>query len=165
MSAESEFEKRLRRIAALVVKQSELLAQLHDVQREIENLSNGRDAIGDVLKRLEACFSAEWQSIYDAKYSWDYTKDRPHWKRFLKLTTEADIIARIMAFFHAQRDDFAQRNGHRFGIFVSQFNTLAAAVPREMELTAPTHCTHRPPCKSDVEHTRRVQAEMRGGQR
>lgn len=157
---------RLARIAKLTETWRELHAQAFDVQCEIMKLAKGQDAIGDVLKRLKAAFSAEFEQKSGSPYSWtakSHAIDSGHLKRWLKWTTEDDIVARMMAYFH-QSDEFTRRAGYTFGLFVSQFNALAVAVQapaRELSLTAPSDCQHTPRCADDESCTTRRLKEMR----
>lgn len=160
--ATDDATKRLDRASKLLDKLRELQAQTYEVTEELRKILGGQDALGDVLKRLEASFSAEWSRRYQTPYAWTYIKDRPHWKRLLKITSEADILARVCAYFHDE-DPYISRAKHPFGLFVSRFNTLVPAAPLTLDAPVVADCRHVPPCASDQLHTQRRTADMRAG--
>ena len=150
------------RALKVLEKARELNAQAFDCIEEARRIFSGNDATGDILKRLEGAFSAEWERRYGNPYVFTYAKDRPHWKRLVKLTSEPDIICRIIAFM-ADEEPWLTRGRHPFGLFVSQFNRYVPAVAFTLEPKA-VNCTHQPRCQNDAEHTRKALDEMRGGQ-
>jgi hypothetical protein len=154
---------RLARAAKLTETLRELQAKTYEITEELQKILSGQDALGDVLKRLEKAFNDEWARVYSTAYRFDFAKDRAHLKRLLKMTTEADIQARVMSYFH-EADDYTRRARHPFGLFVARFNTLVplAAPEAFLELdAAPVGCTHVPPCASDAAHTKRRREDLR----
>ncbi len=159
---------RLDRAAKLLETLRELQAKTFEVTEELKKVIAGEDALGDVLKRVEAAFAAEYHQRYSRHYGWQYAKDRPQWKRLLKLAGEEDVRARIVAYFH-EPDPYTQNARHPFGLFVSRFNQLVPHVedPGELTLDAPTvaDCRHVPPCRTDQDHTKRKLDDLRAGAR
>lgn len=162
--ANGEDRKRLRQASACLEKMKVLHAALYDLMEETRQLTGGLETTQAVCARLEKGFASEWERRYGSAYAWTYQKDRPHWRRLLKLTTEDDIAHRVVSYFH-DPDKFLMERRHPFGLFVSRFNSLAGSRTRpDLELVAPViGCAHVPVCMSDQIHTKKTTADRRAG--
>lgn len=154
------------KIAKLLTAAKDLHEKQGEILAEIDTLLEGKASIGDRLKAAERAFDVAWCARYapgqHGRYVWAYVKDRPQWKRLLKVMTVDELAARAARYVQAE-DPFFVRNRHAFGLFVSSVNQWAAersAAP-DRELAQPVgDCRHDPRCASDQAHTRRRLAEM-----
>jgi hypothetical protein len=85
-------------------------------------------------------------------------------KRLVRMIGVDELKARFVRYVKND-DPFYVKARHPFGLFVSSVNTHAAqgqaAEDLELSAAAPADCRHSPPCRSDVEHTRRRQQDLR----
>jgi hypothetical protein len=149
---------------AKVGRLCEALAELQSRQREIVDelarLATGAPGIGDQLKELESTFSNRWESRYRAPYLFNYTKDRPQWKRLIKiLDGNLEAIRERIWIYIENTEPYFVASRHSFGLFVATFNQHAPAAERPV-LQA-LNCKHSPMCGSDAEHTQRRMQEIR----
>jgi hypothetical protein len=154
----SDEGKRIERAARLAEKQRELLAQLHDVTEELRKILAGETATGDLLKRLSRFWCERWATRYLGKYAWEGAKDTSAAKRLIRDVPIAEIERRIAAFI-ADPDPFYRDRRHPFTIFAMNINRYAPLLSGD-EPSA-LDCRHLPPCRTDAEHTKRSQAELR----
>lgn len=163
---EAGLKRRLERAAKLLDAIRELQAKTYEVTEELQALLKGEAITGDHLRLLESAWSTEYERRYGTPYMFEFKKDRPHWKRLIKAVGPEEICNRIVAYFH-ETDQYRERARHPFGLFVSQFNSLATQRVSEQlagfELIA-RDCHHNPPCTSDAQHTRRKAEDVRRGQ-
>lgn len=157
-----ELERRLDRAAKLVEALRELQAKTYTVAEELQALLKGEAITGDHLRIVEGLFSDEYERRYGAKYVFQYAKDRPHWKRLIKAVGPDELCTRITAYFH-EADAYRERQRHPFGLFVSQFNSLATARTLPALGYPVRDCQHTPPCTSDQEHTIRRTQDLKNG--
>ena len=163
-------QRRLERAAKLLDAIRELQAKTYEVTEELQALLKGEAITGDHLRLLEAAWSIEYERRYGTPYMFEFKRDRPLWKRLVKAVGPDEVHNRIVAYFH-ETDQYRERARHPFGLFVSQFNSLATlqrpSRPGEdllgFELMA-RDCHHKPPCTSDAQHTRRKAEDVRRGQ-
>jgi hypothetical protein len=158
----------IAKAAKLIELAKDLLAKQHDIMLEVDELLGGRAGIGEQMKDLERAFDAAWCARYApgqfGRYVWAYAKDRPQMKRLLRTLAIDELKLRIL---HYIKDDdhFYVKARHPFGLFVSSINRhTAESEPPAFALSSdarPVACVHVPACKSDQEHTRRRNEEMR----
>lgn len=153
----ADTDKALReKLTKLVTALREHQAKCYEISEEMNHLLDGGVGIGELLKRLEKAFSTVWCARYQGgtgAYIWTYAKDRPQMKRLIA-KLEVEEIERRMARYLANEDAFFLKFRHSFGMFVSTINQHAA--PAEARELVPD-CFHIPPCRDDVEHTKRRQ--------
>jgi len=77
-------------------------------------------------------------------------------KRLLKMLEVEEIEGRMWRYLQ-NNDPFFAKNRHTFGLFVASVNQFAQAAS---DVEVPVGCFHVPPCKDDVEHTRRRQRDV-----
>ena len=152
---------------AKVEKLVGVFIELHDKQgavlEELKAVLEGKAGIGDKLKALEQAFSELWFERYRSAYVFNYAKDRPHLKRWLRTHTVEEITGRFANYLRSD-DPFYVRARHNFGLFVSSFNNWAPAMPSGVTARGLERCVaegkHDPPCQTEAEHTRRYQEDM-----
>lgn len=137
------------------------------LERALKQIDEARSALtaevpqSVVVGKLFSCFAELWKRRYQSSYTFTVAKDGSQLKRLLK--AEAGIeIARRMKSYLADVDPFVVQAKHPLGLFVSRFNRYAnTALPLERELTETFNCNHRPPCRNDAAHTKRMMTELR----
>ena len=153
----------IERLTVLVEAQIDLLDKQTALLTEARTLLSGGDGIGTTLKRLEHAFDLVWCSRYapgqSGRYVWTYAKDRPHLKRLINTLGYDEVCAR-MARYLASEEPFYTRSRHPFALFVAAVNSFVQPI----RLVSVVGCLHTPRCRDDEEHTRKWQAELRGGQ-
>lgn len=155
------------RLTKLLALSTELLAKLHDINREMDELLGGGAGIGSQMKAIETAFDLAWCNRYAkgqrGRYVWRHTQDKPQIKRLLKTLGLSELEARIQSYIRNDDPYYAQAR-HNFGVFVASINSHAGAAqaPQDLELSArPVGCEHNPPCSSDQVHTKTKLREMR----
>ena len=144
----------IQKIVALLEQRHKENGALID---EIKRLAGGGPGIGEILKEFYAYWIELWPH---GTYVFTYEKDAPHVKRFVRELGVEELWARALRYLKST-DPFYAEKKHPFPMFVATINKWAAPA-QELELAAPpTGCTHKPPCKDDVAHTKKRQAEMR----
>lgn len=160
MGKQGDREKVEKLVGVLV----DLHAKTGAVLDEINAVMQGKAGIGDKLKALEGAFAELWAERYRGGYAFNYAKDRPHLKRWLRTNTVEEITGR-MANYMRSDDQFYVRARHNFAVFVSSFNNHAPAMPSGVTARGLERCVaegkHEPPCQTEAEHTKRYQEEMR----
>ena len=169
MEVTKQLLERLRKLHEL---QTELHRKYIDdmgaIAREVETLMGGGLGIADVLKRLEKHYDATWCVRYapgqTGRYVWNYGKDRAQWKRLISLLGVEELELRVVNYLR-DGDDYYVKSRHPFALFITNVNRFASSSTSTpaLELEAPVvaDCKHKPPCKSDQEHTRRRVDEMK----
>lgn len=162
MTEEQTLQKRFK---ALTAKLRELHSQQDDILREMQTIADGGVSVADKVKRVETFFQAEWESVYGGAYAWRYSVDVPNIKRLLRSIDVEELLRRIENFF-GNREDFYRKGRHTFGMFVATVNTHASygadTDANAFDLEPPPDCKHKPPCKTDQQHTKKRAAEMAG---
>jgi hypothetical protein len=159
------------KLAKLLEAALDLQEKLAALFAEMQELLAGGVGIGAKLKRVEQAFDRAWGVRYAAgqrgQYVWNYKADRAQTKRLLKRLTIEQLEERALRYL-ASDDSFFAKARHPFGLFVSSVNrfTDSAEAPPELqsevaELGRPIGCNHNPACRSDQEHTRKKQRELR----
>lgn len=143
---------RMLKAEAKIEEVERALSQAHDQLRALRQLLAGGDPVGEAMR----FYAANWSQLHGGEvYQWERPKANGQMKRLLKLLSLDDLKARMIAYL-SDNEPFLTRNAHPFGLFVTRVNTYS---PRAQP--APIGCKHQPPCRSDVEHTQRRQAEVR----
>jgi hypothetical protein len=154
----------LEKIVKLLTVAKEEHTKIGDVLNEIDALLEGRASIAQQLKEAYASFDRAWSSRYapekPGSYIWRYQVDGPNMKRLLRHLTPDEIGRRAIVFLH-DGDPALRANRHPFAWFVTRVNQYADAVEAGAFELVPD-CKHKPPCRSDTEHTKRRSAELRG---
>lgn len=113
---------------------------------------------GQLARRALETFGKLWTERYKAKFLASHARDLASLKRILKTLSVEDIEGRMRAYLKDQ-DRFIASTNHSLPLFVSSANKYAnASRPPD----PPTDCTHEPSCRSDVEHTKRRNEQLRG---
>lgn len=131
------------------------LALLATLEAKLE----GSETLGEQMKRVNEAFTAAWRKRYGRDYVYVGAKDATAVKRLLKALNVDEVIRRIPLYI-ANDDPFFTKVGHSLSMFASTINQHAGST-QEVGAELPFGCAHRPPCRSDAEHTRRQLAEMR----
>lgn len=155
-------QARLEKCAKLLTAAKDLHDKMSDVLVEMDAILGGGVGIGAKLQQVEIAWQAAWSSRYHGDYVFQFQKDRPQWKRLLKTFTPADLQVRILGYIQDDDPFYVQRR-HPLGIFWQAVNKYAPVNGSGFDLEAPTvaDCHHQPRCRSDQDHTRKKQAEMR----
>lgn len=153
----------------LVDEALELNARAADKLLEAKLAMAAGPSTASVVKRLFNCWHELWKRRYNADYVFAGAKDGAQFKRLLKQMAGEDIAARMKRYL-SDGDQWLVDRKHPLNIFISTISRYAPDQPNtrhheEFELSAPVGCNHHPPCKSDVEHTRKTMREMREGGR
>lgn len=150
-----------RKLVALVSAGRELMAKATDIFQEIDTLCDGGATIGDQLKAFQRTWQTAWGARYGGTYLFTFSKDVPAMKRLLKAVRSDDLHARVVTYL-SDNDPFYAKARHSFHLFAMNPNRWAKDLGDLPEtLLPPVGCTHTPACRSDQEHTRRRQSEMR----
>lgn len=129
---------------------------------EADELMGGGVGVAAKMKAIEVTFSENWAERYKTSYVFNYAKDRAQMKRLLRTLKVEQLVSRIPNYIKSD-DPFFIRNRHSFGLFVVNVNNFAGTNGdgESDEWFRPVGCNHKPPCKSDQEHTKRRTQEMR----
>lgn len=129
---------------------------------EINDLLGGGAGIAGKVREFEERWSVLWDARYHTAYQFTRTRDIPGMKRLLTALGLDEVLRRATNYIRND-DPFYVRSRHPFGLFVSSINShVGEPSPMEdFELAAPSGCRHTPPCKSDVDHTARSNADLR----
>lgn len=150
--------KRLAIMDKLLPALREEYARLGALIDELEACTGGNATIGEKLKDVETHFGELWQQRYGEPYVWDYTKNRGQLKTLFRKLSPEIVKSRVSAYL-ANGEGFYVDRKHPFGLFVATINQHVP--PREHELfERPTGCKHKPPCRDQVQHTKKKLAEM-----
>lgn len=159
MDAANE-KKLMALVSAAVVTHEKLRVQLE----EIVAVLNAEPSIGAQAKDLVGWFVQAWGQKYRGQtYVPTWGKDIASMKRLLKALTTVEIETAITRFLKSP-DPFYANARHPLALFVGSVNKFTGndALDDETFLQAPVvDCRHTPKCKSDQEHTRRRQADLR----
>lgn len=141
----------------------ELRAKETELVEEITRLLGGSAGIGEQLKAMYARWTELHAARYPGKYVFAWVKDAPQMKRLL-VALGAEELAGRMATYLRDNDEYLRKARHPFGLFVAGVNRYVAEGKQAEELTLaerPADCKHTPPCRDDMEHTRKRSADMR----
>jgi hypothetical protein len=140
--------------------------QSGEIIAEIETLLGGGVGIGEKLKAAYAKWIELHAVRYPGKYVFVFAKDAPQMKRLIAALGLEELLERIANYIR-DSDPYLTKARHPFGLFVSGVNRYVSegktAEDLELEAEGVPDCKHDPPCKTDVEHTRRKVQDMRGG--
>lgn len=129
--------------------------------QQLESKLEGSETLGQQMKRISDAFMLAWRRRYGRDYVFVGAKDAQAVKRLLKVLPVEQVLARIPRYI-TNDDPFFGKVMHSLTMFASTINQHGEEQPELLEGgSAPSGCKHKPPCRSDVEHTRRSIAEMR----
>lgn len=137
------------------------IAKLHDQVSTLRSATAGENPVGKAI--------AYWQQSWKGRYRADYELTKADAGNFKRLVTKhglGELCARLNRYLH-DHDNFLERQKHPLSIFFSRVNTYASPIAGagpfdvDTEMEPPPDCRHSPRCKSDQEHTRRRQQELR----
>lgn len=153
---------RLEKVTKLLAVAKELHDRHGDALAEMDAILGGGVGIGAKIQQVETAWQAAWSSRYHGDYVFQYQKDRPQWKRLLKSFTPEALQVRILGYIQDE-DAFYVSRRHPLGLFWQAVNKYAPVNGSGFDLEAPpvADCQHQPRCRSDQDHTRKKQAEMR----
>lgn len=138
-----------------------LLERGGELVKALEAKLEGSETLGQQMKRVSDAFVLAWRKRYGRDYVFVGAKDAQAVKRLLKALSVDEVLARIPRYI-GNDDPFYGKVSHSLSMFASTINQHGAEQRELLEGgAAPAGCQHRPPCRSDVEHTRRSIAEMR----
>lgn len=150
---------RIAKLGKLLDAQRNLLAQLQQIQAELDAVMGGKASIGDRIK----AFEAHWRALWDARYKHDYvftwSADAPILKRLLSKFTDDDLHRRASAYM-SENEQFYVAARHPFRLFASKINCFVPVNGANYH-PKPTDCQHEPACATSAEHTKRMVGEMR----
>lgn len=133
------------------------LAQLDALETKISADPSERQ----VVKAVLTAFDQLRAQRYNEPYVFAGAKDAAHAKRLLKQVGREVLWAKMRLYIKSN-DPFYVKTRHSWGCFVSAVNTLASSVTDDgAPASRPADCNHQPPCKTDVEHTRRRRQDLR----
>jgi hypothetical protein len=135
--------------------------KLGDELERIEALLDGRQTVGQLVRRLFTSWAEVWGQSYGEKYVFSNQRDAGLFRRLL-VTLPPEEVERRMRRYLASDDAFFVKNRHALNVFagsINQHGTSKAAPALDFE--PPVSCRHSPPCVSDAAHTAKVQRELR----
>lgn len=158
----SESTLKIEDVQHVVAELKKIRDRIDGMVRDLEAKLEGSRTMGQHMKELTEEFVKLWARRYGRQYIHGGAKDATALKRLLKALEPAEIRRR-MVFYFSNDDPFYAKAAHSLTMFASTINQhVGAAEQRGLEQPATAiDCKHRPPCRSDVEHTRRVQQEIR----
>lgn len=124
---------------------------------ELERLAGGGRGIGEILKECYAHWIALWPH---GVYEFNYTKDAPHMKRYLRSLGQTEFQQRMLNYLKCRLPYYVEKK-HPFSVFVATINSWASDALLPEDSPIPVGCMHQPPCLDDVAHTKRKAQEMR----
>lgn len=139
------------------------IAKLHDQVLQLEAAVAGENPTRDLI----AFWCSEWKRIYSASY--DVTKaDAGNFKRLVTSTGLSEMKQRVARYL-GDKDRFLVQNKHPLGMLFKRHSGYATPLPSLATYPTdgyeppllPVDCRHEPPCRNDIEHTRRRAQEMR----
>lgn len=146
-------------------KAERILKLIGEIRERLDELeaAAGSDLpdVSKLGKRAIDTFCRLWTNRYREPYLPNWAVDRGHVKRFLTKGVPVERLEAKMAAFILDNDPALVRARHPFNWFVSRFNTIRVDVDGPDAPAAPVDCRHRPPCKSDIEHTSKSMRESR----
>lgn len=150
--------KRLDAIEAM------LETTLADVRR-LKNSVAGRNPTFEAMALFSELWCARYQpGVADTKYHFT-KKDGAEMKRLLNADPRPDALKQRIVRFFADTELFVVKNRHPFNIFVSKFNTYGSditAATQVLPQRGVADCRHEPRCKTELQHTQRRRADLRG---
>lgn len=145
----------MQKIIALLKTRHEEDGALID---ELERLAGGGRGIGEILKELYAYWNELWSIEHGGSYVFVFAQDAPQMKRLYRELGLEELQARIYNYIK-DRDEWLVKNKHPFKVFVAQSNRHASGrAVVDGNALPPVGCKHKPPCRSDQEHTQKVLA-------
>ena len=159
----AESTLKIEDVQHVVVELKKMRDRLETMIRDLEAKLEGSRTLGQQMKELTEEFVKLWARRYGRQYIHGGAKDATAIKRLLK-ALEPQEIRRRMVFYFSNDDPFYAKAAHSLTMFASTINQhVGASEQRGLEQPAapPADCRHQPPCRSNVEHTRRVQQEIR----
>jgi len=159
----SESTLKIEDVLQVVAELKKMRDRLDAMVRDLEAKLEGSRTVGQQMKDLTEEFVKLWARRYGRPYVHGGAKDATALKRLLKSLDPAEIRRR-MVFYFSNDDPFYAKAAHSITMFASTINQhVGASEQRALEqpAAAPADCRHQPPCRSNVEHTRRVQQEIR----
>lgn len=151
--------KRLAIMDKLLPALREEHARLGTLIDELEACTGGNATIGEKLKDAERHFSQLWEERYHEPYAWvDIPKSRGQLKTLFRKLSPEIVNGRISKYL-ANNDPFFTDRKHPFGLFVATVNQHVVAHEQSL-LVRPTGCRHDPPCRDQVQHTKKKLAEQ-----
>lgn len=131
-----------------------------DVAAMLEARLEGSATAGEQMKRITDAFVELWARRYRTKYVFAGGKDATAVKRLLAVLDVDEILKRVPRYI-ANDDPFYVKVRHSLTMFASTINQHGPTSDQGGHAAGAIDCKHTPPCQSDVEHTRRVNAELR----
>lgn len=138
------------------------ITALFERTQEIRALLNAAPTPALEAKELLSYFATGWERRYGRAYMTTPAKEIAALKRAVVGLGFEEVKLRIDRYIDSNRDLYVDAF-HPVTLFVSVINRLADVAPGPLR-EAPVDCHHEPPCRDDVEHTRRKLRESRGGQ-
>lgn len=159
----SESTLKLDDVQSAIGELKKMRERLSGVIDGLEAKLEGSLTIGQEMKQLTEEFVRLWARRYGRPYVHGGAKDATALKRLLKALEPVEIRRR-MVFYFSNDDPFYAKAAHSLSMFASTINQHVGQAEQQGLIghAAPAiDCKHRPACRSDVEHTRRVNAELR----
>lgn len=144
------------RVDRLIQDGKETIAKLLDIMIKLEAATKGENPVGEVIARWKAA----WKKKYGAEYELS-SADAGNMKRLVTKRGKDDAAARLGRYIN-DNDPWLVRQRHPLAAFWSRENGYGKTVHETVEDgDTPSGCSHRPPCKTDAEHTSKKMQEMR----
>lgn len=160
---DTQVRAQLTKVQRLMVLLQEIREKEQAVLEEIDTILSGGVGIGTLMNQASKAWLAAWAVRYRGEYAWKHERDRPQIKRLVKSLGVEELTKRMNNYIR-NSDPFFLQARHSFAAFVASINQHAdISDAGDLELEAgPADCRHDPPCRTDQEHTRRRNADMRG---
>lgn len=154
-----------QQIASAFERISDLYRRLGQEIESLDAMLNAGESDGKMANRLIKRFMVLWQGEYHEPYVPNWSKDTAQLKRVLRQLEPEEIEGRMRVFL-SSKEPFYVSSRHPLPMFVASINKFVVRKDDDVMFLAapPPDCRHRPQCRTDEEHTRRVNREMRDGQ-
>jgi hypothetical protein len=106
-------------------------------------------------KDLLLLYASEYKQRFGRQYPIVWGKDSKQAKRLLDLYSEQDLRRMIPQYVHSYRDQFHERAGKPFGLFIAAVPALVASLASEEQ--------GKPMASSDAERLRKAREEYEQG--
>jgi len=134
---------------------------------ELKAMATGAETRSQLAQKLLKTYVALWKRRYGVALVGSGVKDVVALKRLLPALPVEEVERRMVKFLSSD-DPFYSRARHPIAMFCSAINKLAPESTQsgsdllgDLDDEAPMGCDHKPPCKSDAQHTSRALKERR----
>jgi len=157
----SESTLKIEHVRKAVTELRAIEKRVGDIAAGLEARLEGSATVGEQMKRITDAFVELWARRYQSKYVFVGGKDATAVKKLLQALDVEEILRRMPRYIWND-DPFYGKVRHSLSMFASTINQHGKVSDQGGgDAARVVDCKHQPPCQSNVEHTRRVSAELR----